>query len=73
MNSSWKKKLLVGGMAAALTIGGAAGCGNGNDQDDGIDNDQQDDQLDQDNDVMDDENNDNDLMDEPADEEQEAQ
>src|SRR3954453_15081564 len=33
MTRNWKKKLLVGGMAASLTFGGLAGCGDGVDQD----------------------------------------
>lgn len=53
MNSNWKKKLLAGGMVAGLTLGGLAGCGDGEDQDNGIDDGQQDDQLDQDNGAMD--------------------
>ena len=73
--------MLAGGMAAAFTLGGLAGCGDGEDQDNGIDDGQQDDQLDQDNDVMDGndqdngviEDEDNGLMGGPAEEEQEAQ
>lgn len=49
MNSAWRKKLLVGGMAATLTLGGLTGCGDGEDQDNGIDDGQQDDQLDSEN------------------------
>ncbi|MDN3018046.1 hypothetical protein PH210_17765 [Paenibacillus sp. BSR1-1] len=43
-----KKGLLVGGLAALLTFGGLAGCGDGVDQDNGISDGEQKDQLDQD-------------------------
>lgn len=36
MQMSWKKRLLVGGLAVSLTFGGLAGCGDGVDQDNGI-------------------------------------
>ena len=66
MDFNWKKKMLAGGMAAALTLGGLAGCGDNNDQDNGIDDGQQDDQVDQDNGALDGNDQDNDVLDEPA-------
>lgn len=45
---SQKKRLLVGGLAALLTFGGLAGCGDGVDQDNGISDGEQKDQIDQD-------------------------
>jgi hypothetical protein len=48
MTRNWKKKLLVGGMAASLTFGGLAGCGDGVDQDNGISDGQQKDAVDND-------------------------
>ena len=45
MDSNWKKKFLVGGMAAALTLGGLTGCAEGEDQDTGVDEEQQEDQV----------------------------
>jgi hypothetical protein len=41
-----KKALLAGGMAALLTFGGLAGCGDGVDQDNGISDGQQKDAVD---------------------------
>ncbi|MBO0958618.1 hypothetical protein J1P26_02650 [Neobacillus sp. MM2021_6] len=41
-----KKTLLTGGMAAMLTFGGLAGCGDGVDQDNGISDGEQKDQID---------------------------
>lgn len=55
MDSNWKKKLLAGGMAATLTLGGLAGCADGEDQDNGIDDGEVDDQLDPENNPEDDE------------------
>lgn len=49
MKSIWNKKLLVGGMAAALTLGGLTACGDGVDQDNGISDGEQKDELDQEN------------------------
>jgi hypothetical protein len=49
MDFNWKKKLIVSGMAATLTLGGLAGCGDGEDQDNGIDDGEVDDQLDPEN------------------------
>ncbi|MCP3764701.1 hypothetical protein NLX67_20395 [Domibacillus sp. A3M-37] len=46
MDLQWKKKLMVSGMAAVLTLGGLAGCGDGEDQDNGVDDGEVDDQLD---------------------------
>lgn len=47
MESNWKKKLLMGGMAFAFTLGGLAGCGDGVDQDNGVDDGQQNDEMDE--------------------------
>lgn len=47
MESNWKKKLLMGGMAFALTLGSLAGCGDGVDQDNGVDDGQQNDEMDE--------------------------
>lgn len=44
---SWKKKFMIGGMAFALTLGGLAGCGDGADQDNGVDDGQQNDEIDE--------------------------
>jgi hypothetical protein len=41
-----KKSLLVGGMAALLTFGGLAGCGDGVDQDNGVSDGEQKDAVD---------------------------
>ncbi|MEC2078034.1 hypothetical protein [Metabacillus fastidiosus] len=49
MNIDWKKKLLASGMTLALTVGALAGCGDGVDQDNGISDGEQKDQLDNDN------------------------
>ncbi|MED4400568.1 hypothetical protein [Metabacillus fastidiosus] len=49
MNIDWKKKLLASGMTIALTVGALAGCGDGVDQDNGISDGEQKDQLDNDN------------------------
>ncbi|WML41628.1 hypothetical protein RCG19_08250 [Neobacillus sp. OS1-2] len=43
-----KKTLLTGGLAAMLTFGGLAGCGDGVDQDNGISDGEQKDQIDND-------------------------
>ncbi|MFZ7943230.1 MULTISPECIES: hypothetical protein [Bacillaceae] len=43
-----KKTLLTGGLAAILTFGGLAGCGDGVDQDNGISDGEQKDQVDND-------------------------
>ncbi|WP_205439618.1 hypothetical protein [Peribacillus alkalitolerans] len=44
---SWKKKLMASGFAVGLTVAGLAACGDGVDQDNGVDdgevNDEQDD------------------------------
>lgn len=53
MDVNWKKRLLAGGMAATLTLGGLAGCADGKDQDNGIDDGKQDDQLDEDSGIND--------------------
>lgn len=45
MDSNWKKKFLVGGMAAALTLGVLTGCAEGEDQDTGVEDEQQEDQV----------------------------
>ncbi|WP_066309945.1 hypothetical protein [Bacillus sp. FJAT-29814] len=42
-----RKNLVVAGMAALLTFGGLAGCGDGVDQDNGISDGKQKDQIDQ--------------------------
>ncbi|MFL6557672.1 MAG: hypothetical protein ACJ8MO_16335 [Bacillus sp. (in: firmicutes)] len=47
MNRNWKKTLLSGGIAISL-IGGLAGCGDGVDQDNGINDGQQKDGVDND-------------------------
>ena len=49
MKSIWNKKLLAGGMAAALTLGGLTACGDGVDQDNGISDGEQKDELDKEN------------------------
>jgi hypothetical protein len=49
MKSIWNKKLMVGTMTAALTLGGLTACGDGADQDNGISDGEQKDQLDTDN------------------------
>ncbi|WP_139368039.1 hypothetical protein [Priestia abyssalis] len=49
MKSIWNKKLLVGGMAAALTLGGLTACGDGVDQDNGVSDGEQQDELDKEN------------------------
>ncbi|MEH7155341.1 hypothetical protein [Neobacillus drentensis] len=48
MKMGWKKRLLFGGLAASLTLGGLAGCGDGVDQDNGISDGQQKDAVDND-------------------------
>jgi hypothetical protein len=48
MNMDWKKRLLFGGLAVSLTFGGLAGCGDGVDQDNGINDGQQKDTVDND-------------------------
>jgi hypothetical protein len=48
MNMNLKKRLLFGGLAASLTFGGLAGCGDGVDQDNGISDGQQKDAVDTD-------------------------
>ncbi|WHY66939.1 hypothetical protein [Neobacillus sp. SuZ13] len=48
MQMSWKKRLLVGGLAVSLTFGGLAGCGDGVDQDNGISDGQKKDAVDTD-------------------------
>jgi hypothetical protein len=48
MNMDWKKRLLFGGLAFSLTFGGLAGCGDGVDQDNGINDGQQKDAVDND-------------------------
>ncbi|MEH7082286.1 hypothetical protein V7139_06070 [Neobacillus drentensis] len=48
MQMSWKKRLLVGGLAVSLTFGGLAGCGDGVDQDNGISDGQEKDAVDTD-------------------------
>ncbi|MDQ0242986.1 dsDNA-specific endonuclease/ATPase MutS2 [Bacillus fengqiuensis] len=49
MKSIWNKKLLVGGMAATLTLGGLTACGDGVDQDNGVSDGEQQDELDKEN------------------------
>lgn len=34
--ADWKKKLLASGLVGALVLGGVAGCGDGVDQDNGV-------------------------------------
>src|SRR3954468_13875833 len=46
MEMHWTKKLVAGGMAAALTFGGLAGCGDGVDQDNGVSDGEQKDAVD---------------------------
>ena len=48
MQMSWKKRILVGGLAVSLTFGGLAGCGDGVDQDNGISDGQEKDAVDTD-------------------------
>ncbi|NGY75993.1 hypothetical protein F6Y02_05655 [Bacillus megaterium] len=48
MEMHWTKKLVAGGMAAALTFGGLAGCGDGVDQDNGVSDGEQKDEMDKD-------------------------
>ncbi|MBE5100293.1 hypothetical protein [Priestia aryabhattai] len=48
MEMNWTKKLFAGGMAAALTLGGLAGCGDGVDQDNGVSDGEQKDEIDKD-------------------------
>jgi len=45
----WKKKLLASGMVGGLIFGGVAGCGDGEDQDNGISDGEQQDELDDEN------------------------
>ncbi|WP_173799931.1 hypothetical protein [Domibacillus mangrovi] len=45
MDSNWKKKFLVGGMAATLTLSGLTGCADGEDQDNNVEDEQQEDQV----------------------------
>ena len=49
MKSLLNNKLMIGTMAATLTLGGLAACGDGVDQDNGISDGEQKDQLDTDN------------------------
>lgn len=63
MEFKWKNKLIVGGIAATLSLGGLAGCGDGKDQDNGIDDGEVDDQLDPDNNPANENNNPDDGLD----------
>ena len=47
--AEWRKKLLASGIVTGLIFGGLAGCGDGEDQDNGINDGEQDDQLDEEN------------------------
>jgi hypothetical protein len=53
MDSNWKKKFMVGGMAAALSFGVLAGCGDGVDQDNGVSDGEQKDKVDENKEVKD--------------------
>jgi hypothetical protein len=46
MDMNWKKKFMVGGMTAALSLGVLAGCGDGVDQDNGVSDGEQKDEVD---------------------------
>jgi hypothetical protein len=48
MTIDMKKRLVMGGLAIALTFGGLAGCGDGVDQDNGPSDGEQKDQIDND-------------------------
>ena len=49
MDINWKKKIIVGGLAATLTLGGLAGCADGVDQDNGPSDGEQKDEVDNEN------------------------
>lgn len=44
--ADWKKKLLASGLAGGLVLGGLAGCGDGVDQDNGVTDGEQKDDVD---------------------------
>lgn len=47
--ADWKKKLLASGLAGGLVLGGLAGCGDGVDQDNGVTDGEQKDDVDDEN------------------------
>lgn len=47
--ADWKKKLLASGMAGGLILGGLTGCGDGVDQDNGVSDGEQKDDVDDEN------------------------
>ena len=49
MDINWKKKIIVSGLAATLTLGGLAGCADGVDQDNGPSDGEQKDEVDNEN------------------------
>jgi hypothetical protein len=49
MNKTWKKKLMMTGMIFALTFGALTGCGDGVDQDNGVTDGEQKDDMDNEN------------------------
>ncbi|WP_299090988.1 hypothetical protein [uncultured Metabacillus sp.] len=49
MNLNWKKRFLVGGLFATLTLGGLTGCADGVDQDNGPSDGEQKDEVDTEN------------------------
>jgi hypothetical protein len=49
MNKTWKKKLMMTGMIFALTFGALTGCGDGVDQDNGVTDGEQKDDMDKEN------------------------
>lgn len=46
--ADWKKTLLASGLVGGLIFGGVAGCGDGEDQDNGVSDGEQQDELDED-------------------------
>ncbi|SDO25761.1 hypothetical protein SAMN05518871_11359 [Psychrobacillus sp. OK028] len=47
--ADWKKKLLASGLAGGLVLAGVAGCGDGVDQDNGVDDGEEMDDVDDEN------------------------